>query len=155
MSASLYKASSKPERVGETGSQRQQTVGNKGSKSKAHQEHNHNHNHSHSHIDDCNYHHMTLLADSTSLHDTVSVAPPKLSYRVYPHPSSEAHGGKPKTKQSNRQTGKNYTSRSRASRLAEVSSHKKRTAIGPQKQVLPIEAAVKSHSFATLSLSVL
>ena len=41
MSSSLYKASSKSERCSETASQREHTlVGNKGSKSKAHQEHN-------------------------------------------------------------------------------------------------------------------
>ena len=34
--------------------------------------------------------------------------------------------------------------------MAEVSRYKKLTAIRPQKQVLPIGAAAKSHSFATL-----
>ena len=42
------------------------------------------------------------------------------------------------------------TSRSRSSLSTEVSSYKKCTAIGPQKHVLPIGAAVKFHSFATL-----
>ena len=41
------------------------------------------------------------------------------------------------------------TSKSRASRLAEVSNSKKCTGIGPQKQVLPIGAAAKPQSFAT------
>ena len=41
------------------------------------------------------------------------------------------------------------TSKSRASRSAEVSNYKKCTAIGPQKQVLPIGAAAKPQSFAT------
>ena len=87
MSASLYKANSKPERCSETGSQREQTlVGNKGSKSKEHQEHNHNHNHNHSHNhnDDGNYHHMTLSADSTSLHNSVRGAPKIELQSTYP-----------------------------------------------------------------------
>ena len=100
MSASLYKASSKPERCSETGSQREQTLGaNKGSKSKAHQErnHNHNHKHSHNHNDDGNYHHMTLSADSTSLHNSVRGAP-KIELQSRSHPSSQARGAKPKIK---------------------------------------------------------
>ena len=43
-----------------------------------------------------------------------------------------------------------YTSKSLASRSAEVSSYTTCIAIGPPKQVLPIVAAAKSHSFATL-----
>ena len=43
-----------------------------------------------------------------------------------------------------------FTSKSRASRLAEVSSYKKRVAFGFQKQVLPIGAAPKPHTASQL-----
>ena len=43
-----------------------------------------------------------------------------------------------------------YTSKSRASRLAEVSNFKKRAAIGSQKQVLPIGDATKPHTASQL-----
>ena len=43
-----------------------------------------------------------------------------------------------------------YTSKSRASRLAEVSNYKKRAAFGSQKQVLPIGDATKPHTASQL-----
>ena len=43
-----------------------------------------------------------------------------------------------------------YTSKSRASRLAEVSNYKKCAAIGSRKQVLPIGAATKLHTASQL-----
>ena len=43
-----------------------------------------------------------------------------------------------------------FTSKSRASRLAEVSNYKKGAAFGSQKQVLPIGDATKPHTASQL-----